>query len=615
VDFRILGPLEVAERGELVALGPAKQRAILGILLLHANEVVSSAHLIDELWGERPPPTAAKLVQVYVSQLRRALEVVGGEDVLRTRAPGYTVVVAPERLDAARFAALVSQARGLADRGALSDAVATYEEALSLWRGPVLADLAFESHARIQAERLVELHLAALGERIDCELALGHHAQLIGELESLTAEDPLHERFWSQLMLALYRSGRQSEALGAYHHARRTLRDEVGLAPGPELRRLEKAILAHDPGLELAQPNVRAATAAAPHTAEPRRRRWSRGLLVGAAAAIVAVALAAGVLLTHEARPVALASISRDSVGIVDTGRNALVGEIPLHTRPAAIAVDGSSLWVATKDEQTLLEIDLRTHKVLQTHGLGAEPTAVAAGGGFVWVLCGPAMILFQFDGATGTLMRRLEVVGRLPADRGRGYPLPPLGVRLTEPFDVAAGGGAAWLAYAGGVARVDARTGAVEQIQAGGSGGVAFGQDAAWTVGALRVGEPPLILRIDPASRAVTETIRRPKEVGEYGSGIAVDANAVWELHGSTIWMVDAITARVAAVIPLGHTAVDIGVGEGAVWTANEDGTVSRIDAKTGVVSGTIPLGNYPRRAYPVQLAVGHDAVWIAMH
>ena len=621
MEFRILGTLEVAARGTAVALGPAKQRAVLGILLLHANEVVSSERLIDDLWGDRPPPTATKLVQVYVSQLRRALGTVDGGDVLRTRPPGYTVVVAPEELDAARFEQLVARARALAEKDALSQAVATYDEALGLWRGTVLADLPLEAHARIQAERLMELRLAALGDRIDCELALGHHAQLIGELDSLAAEDPLHERFWAQLMVALYRSGRQAEALEAYHDARRILRDEVGLAPGPELHRLEKAILTHDPGLELTQPVARAAVAEPPRPAAPSRRRLDRRLLAGVAAVLVLLGLAgAAVLLSRRGGDgsVVLSSISRDSVGIVDPGRNALVGEIPLHTRPAAVAVGAESLWIGAKDDQTLVQVDPRTHEVIRTTGLGAEPTAIAVGDGFVWVLCGGAASLFQFHEATATLVRRVAVVGKLPVHPAKGYALPPLGVGLTEPFDVAAGGGAAWVAYAGAVARVDARTGALEQIHVGAGGGVAFGEGAAWALGAPWFGAPVVFSRIDPDSRAVTERIRPPEIGPRYGvAAVAAGANAVWAVSeaASTAWMVDVRTARVAAVIPLGHQPVDLAIGEGAVWTANEDSTVSRIDPKTGALTRTIPLGDYPRLAYPVHLAAGHGAIWLAMH
>jgi DNA-binding SARP family transcriptional activator/DNA-binding beta-propeller fold protein YncE len=626
VDFYILGPLEVVSHGTPVKLGPAKQRALLGILLLHANEVVSSEELIDEVWGERPPPTAAKLVQVYVSHLRRALEVAGGERVLRTRSPGYAAVLDPEQLDAARFTRLVSDARAQAEAGAIEEAVATYEEALGLWRGPVLADLAFESHACIAANRLAELRLGALGERIDGELVRGHHAQLIGELESLTAEHPLHERFWAQLMVALYRSGRQSEALGAYHQARRALLEQVGLAPGPELHRLEKAIFAHEPSLELERRDPRSVAAPlerpAP-SAETRRRifpteRRRRVQLAGAVALVVIVALASvAVVLPRGTDSAPLSAISPDSVGVVDPGRNALVAEIRLHTRPAAIAFGAGSLWVATKDDEALLRIDARTYDVTRAIGLGGEPTTIAVGDGYVWVLCGRARTLLQFDGETGDPVRRLSLSRKLRVTP-KGLALPPLGVALAEPFDLAAGGGAAWIAYPDVVWRVDAKTGAVEEIRAAAIGGIAFGEQAAWSVGSHSVGGPQAISRIDPRTHAVTDTIPPPNVGPELGvNGVAAGANAVWAIseQNGTVWKIDPRIGRVAAVIPLHHGPIDLAVGKRSVWTANDDGTLSRIDAGTGSLARTVPLGAYPRIAYPLQLAVSDRAVWVAVH
>jgi predicted ATPase/DNA-binding SARP family transcriptional activator len=245
VEFRILGPLEVADEGRAISLEAAKPRALLGVLLLHPNEVVSSERLIDELWGEQPPATAAKIVQTYVSQLRRAL----GPDVIVTRPPGYLLPLAEEALDAARFRLLSAEARRLAANGAPEQAERRYREALALWRGPPLADLAFASFARNELEQLAEERLEALNERIDCRLALGHHEQLSGELEALVEQHPYRERLRAQLMLALYRSGRQAEALAAYQDARRILSEELGLEPSSELQELERAILKQDPGL------------------------------------------------------------------------------------------------------------------------------------------------------------------------------------------------------------------------------------------------------------------------------------------------------------------------------------------------------------------------------
>ena len=256
--FRILGPLEVVEGDRSLPLGGPRQRALLAILILRANEVVSSERLADQLWGETPPPTAAKAIQVYVSKLRKLL----GEGRLLTRAPGYMVLADSSELDLSQFEQLVSRARQ-SDPAAAS---ALLREALALWRGPPLADLEYEAFAQTEISRLEELRLAVLEERIDADLTAGGHRDVLGELEALVTAHPLRERLAGQLMLALYRSGRQAEALGAYQDARRVLVEEMGLEPNPALQRLEKAILAQDPALD-PPPSPTGASAPAPERA------------------------------------------------------------------------------------------------------------------------------------------------------------------------------------------------------------------------------------------------------------------------------------------------------------------------------------------------------------
>jgi DNA-binding SARP family transcriptional activator len=257
VEFRILGPLEVVEEGRRLALGGPRQRALLAILLTRANEVVSNDRLIDELWGAQPPRAGTNALQYHVSQLRKTL---GRSDAIVTREPGYLIQVAPHELDLLRFEQLVEEARwASADKAAR-----LLRDALSLWRGQALADLASEPIAQAEILRLEELRLAALELRIETDLALGRHRELVGELEVLVLEHPLRERPRAQLMLALYRSGRQAEALDIYREGRRLLVDELGIEPGLELQELEKAILRHDPGLSSPGP---AATAPARRSA------------------------------------------------------------------------------------------------------------------------------------------------------------------------------------------------------------------------------------------------------------------------------------------------------------------------------------------------------------
>jgi DNA-binding SARP family transcriptional activator len=242
VEFRILGPLELTDGGRQLPLGRGKQKALLALLLLHANEVVSADRLIDELWGEAPPATVHNALQNYVSRLRKRL---GGERLL-TRSPGYFLRVEPGELDLASFEELLGRARTAGEPEATA---AHLSEALALWRGRALADFTFEPFAQSEIVRLEDLRLAAVEERIEAELALGRAAELVGELESLVAQHPLRERFRAQLMLALYRSGRQAEALEAYQAARETLVEQIGIDPGEELRDLQRRILEQDASL------------------------------------------------------------------------------------------------------------------------------------------------------------------------------------------------------------------------------------------------------------------------------------------------------------------------------------------------------------------------------
>jgi DNA-binding SARP family transcriptional activator len=252
VDFRILGPLEIWDEGTAVRLTGDRQRALLAVLLLHAGEVVSSDRLMDALWGDSPPASGAVALRVRVSQLRKALRDDGG--LLAPRAHGYVLRIEPGGLDLRRFERLVAEGERALAAGEPAPARERLGEALVLWRGPPLADFTYAPFAQQAIARLQELRLAAVALRIEADLALGRHAVLVAELESLVAEYPLRERFHAQLMLALYRSGRQAEALAAYRAARDRLIDEVGIEPGPELHELERRLLAQDPALELDAP-------------------------------------------------------------------------------------------------------------------------------------------------------------------------------------------------------------------------------------------------------------------------------------------------------------------------------------------------------------------------
>ena len=248
LEFGILGPLAAWDDGRELTLGGAKQRALLAVLVLRANEDVATAKIVDELWGERPPATAAKAVQVYVSQLRKLL----GASVVETRPAGYRLAVGRGALDVERFEDLLERGRLLVAEGAEHRAADVLREALALWRGPPLADFPYEPFAQNEIGRLEGLRLAALELRLQADLALGRAPEVVGELEGLVRDHPLRETLRRLLMLALYRSGRQADALSVYQEGRAALVDELGLDPSPALQQLERQILQHDPSLDLA---------------------------------------------------------------------------------------------------------------------------------------------------------------------------------------------------------------------------------------------------------------------------------------------------------------------------------------------------------------------------
>jgi DNA-binding SARP family transcriptional activator len=308
VEIRLLGPLEVDVSGRRLDLRRQKQRALLALLALHAGEVVSTDRLVDDLWGERPPKSAVGSLQNLVSELRKAL----GADVLVTRAPGYVLEVDRAQVDAHRFERLAQ------DR-------ATLREALGLWRGPALADLAFEPFAQGEIARLEELRAAAKEDLFDAELELGRHGAIVAELEAFVAEHPLRERPRAQLMLALYRSGRQADALEAYRSARETLVEELGIDPSPELQQLEHAILRHDPSLAFERPAAKAPT--------ERERRKTVTILF--ADVVDSSALAAGL------DPEVLRALMRSYFDVVRTVVERHGGTVEKFIGDAAMAVFG----------------------------------------------------------------------------------------------------------------------------------------------------------------------------------------------------------------------------------------------------------------------------------
>jgi YVTN family beta-propeller protein len=556
MEFRILGPLAVSSEGRELSLGGPKQRALLAVLLLHPNEVVSIDRLVDELWGERPPATALKVVQVYVSQLRKALRGRRGrgeeERVLVTRAPGYMLCVGPGQLDADRFEELVDQARQDLAAGRARRAAHMLLEALALWRGPALADFALEVFAQSEIARLEEARISAFEERIEADLALGRHSELVGELESLVTAHPLRERLRGQLMLALYRCGRQAEALAAYREARRLLVEELGLEPSQALQSLEKAILEQDPLLAVApvaeDDDLPPGVGTIPGELHSSRVRWlsrrhARAVVLTAMLLVAGGVAAAAVGLTRG--PTQLRSVPVNSLALIDASTGRLTRGIAVGARPVAVAVGEGSVWVANFDEQTLSRVDPVTRREQTRIPAGGAPTGLAVGGGFVWVT----------HGFVGTVSQIDPGLNRITATHQLGS----------------------------GVADV------------------AVAANAVWIVNGI----DGTVLRLDPATGARLRTIA----VGGSPSGVAADAHSVWIADGRSVVKVDMATNRVVARIALRHQATRVAVGGGAVWVSNNlDNVVTRIDIATGSAAVAIPVGKGP-----VGLAADAKAVWVA--
>jgi YVTN family beta-propeller protein len=601
MDFRILGPLEVRDGSRPLALGGEKQRALLAILLLDRNKVVSSDRLIDELWGESPPPGARRTLRAYVSKLRRAMGANGassavavdserkpGDGVLLTKAHGYVLQVAPGELDLERFRELADRGRDALATGRPEEAATLLRDALSLWRGPPLAEFAYERFAQNAIAQIEELRLGAAEERVEAELALGHARAVVGELRDLVVRHPLRERLHGELMLALYRSGRQAEALEVFQGFRRTLSEELGLEPGPGLQQLELAILTRDPALDLPTPPKApdAIGAGRPGAPAERARRHRRQAFLGAGALLLALVLVAVVVESSGGRAPPVV-IPGDAVGAISPSGGAIRTVVPLGTSPSAVATGDGAVWVASPNEDTVSRIDPAAGAVVQTIQVGSTPSGVAASPGAVWVANNDSDTVSRVDATVN------RVVQTIPVGNG--------------PTGVAVGYGSVWVANSsdGTLSRIDAISGDVtDTIALGGAGAT----DVAAGAGGLWVSDEAgdRVVRVDPQADQVTATIN----VGTGPTAIVVGFGSVWVANSldGTVSRIDPTTNTVAATIAVGDGAGAITVGRGAVWVANQyAGTVSWIDPVTGAVARTIAVGNLPQG-----LALAGGLLWV---
>jgi len=567
IDYRLLGTIEAAANGRVLDVGGRRQRALLAILLLSANAPVTRDTLIDKLWGDRAPSDAQHTLDVAVSRLRKALESAAGDRVVATRPGAYVLLAEPEHVDVRCFERVAAQGRRALAAGDPAEARDALRAALALWRGAPLSDVSGEQFAGPEIARLEEMRASVAEDLIEVELALGQHAEVLGELGLLVEANPLREQLAALLMIALYRSGRQPEALAVYQSARRALVDELGIEPGPELRRVERAILEQAVWLDVPRADRAAQQPAGtdhlPQRPAPARR--PRVLIAAGAGLTLAVVLA--LLVGGADGATARATAGPDTVGVIDTGRGVLEAVVKDVRRPGGVAYSDSSAWITDTARNLLLRANLRGWVVDPIH-VGPGPGAVAVGGGKVWVANQLNGTVSEVNPASNSVVARIHV-GNGPGAMTYGF-------------------GSVWVANTtdSTVSRIIAGGGRVAPIPTGSSpAGLAAGFGGIWV--ATATGR---VLFIDPRSDRVTRSL----PVGGAPVGVAVGGTSVWVAEsGGSVARLDPHTGRVLRT-RIGGTAKGIAFADGTVWITTGAGKVARLDPRTGAKS-FIRVGNQP--------------------
>jgi ABC-type transport system substrate-binding protein/DNA-binding SARP family transcriptional activator len=571
IGYRLLGPLEVTVDGTAVDLGGLKQRALLAILLLHANQPVHRDVLVDRLWGEHPPAGAGHAVNVYIWRLRKTLQSASQTPGVVTQQGAYLLQATEEQVDVVLFERLADEGRRALAAEAAGRASAVLGEALALWRGAPLADFRFEPFAQAEIARLEELRAGVAEDRIEADLALGRHAHVISELEALVAANPLRERLHQQLMIALYRCGRQADALAAYQKARRTLAEELGIEPCQPLRQLERAILDQDPSLD---PPPGTGSRRAPASANGRRPMPAaagrpKRLLAVTGAAAAGAALLAGGLAILPPTPASLQA-GPDTVAVIDGSRNTISAVVAGAGRPGGVAHGAGVTWVTDTADDQLLRVD-QAGRVVDRIPVGRGPGGVAAGFGEVWVAN-------QLDGTVSEV------------NPAAGRPVATIGVG-NGPVAVTIGSRSVWVANAtdSTLSRIDPASGHVLATVplASPPASLAAGAGGVWVASP----DSGQLLLVD----ARTDRVSRVFAVGGSPAGVAVGAGSVWaNLTGGFVARVDPATRSVRR-IRAGGSPAGIAYADGSVWAADaQHGSVSRIDPRTGSVR-SIRMGNAP--------------------
>ena len=579
--LRILGPFEACDdSGQPVRIPAGRERMLLAVLVLRRGEVVSTDALVETLWGDDPPSTAPKAVQGYVSHLRRLLDAAGAGGLLVTQHPGYVLRVEDAAVDARQFESLAARGWRELDDDPVA-ALATFEEGLALWRGPALGDFAYAEFAQREIQRLEELRLETVEGRFEAMLRLGRHGAVVAELESRVDEHPLRERLRGQLMLALYRSGRQAEALDVYRNGRRLLADELGLEPGTELQRLEKAILVQDPELDPPERPSRPGRPVAVPSEGASRRSRRRDLVMGSVVVLVAVAAALlGYLLVADDSPATIV-VTPPALVVIDPAENRVLASIKVGSKPAAVAAGGGAIWVGDSRDGTVTKVSSQTRAVVKTIGIGAPVVDLATGLGGVWAATGGFGEVVRIDSEIGAVTQRIALGD-------------PDDLVVPSVPSVGVGDGRVWAGVPDGLSRIDPRSGdVVENVSLGElqAQQIAVGGGAVWAT--------------TIANRAKRVEARTGRVTAEFYAGswvfaIALGGGATWIGGMQGVSKVDPDTGAALGSSPTVRSVSGVAFGEGAVWTTSEEvPEVTRLNPDSGVVEARIPMP-----------APGHDVV-----
>jgi DNA-binding SARP family transcriptional activator/ABC-type branched-subunit amino acid transport system substrate-binding protein len=588
--FGILGPLSVQDGSREVDVGGTRQRALLALLLLHRGEPVSAERIAEELWNGVPPPGAAKTVQVYVSRLRSVL----ADGLVARRGSGYAIDVDPAQLDAAEFERLVETGRVHLVDGDARAAREQLDRALALWRGTPFAGFEYESWSQTERRRLEELQLLAREERAEARLALGEADSLVPELQTLVAEHPLRERLRGQAMLALYRSGRQVEALELFQDGRRRLVEELGVEPGPELRRLQQQMLEHAPELGVV-----------PRRRPPPGARRARRLLAVGALLLAGAAAAA----TAELRSGRSTAIAANAIASLVPSNDRVRAQLQLPSPATDITLGGGAVWALSGDTGTITELDAGTNRLLATFAAGVRTVDLAYGGGKLWLLAsgtGPPHVAPATVTEIDPQSRAVVDTVALPEEPQAA---PFFYGHLPGAHLLAWAAGSVWATGPGGsVYRIDpAKERVVATVPDLTSQGIAAAGNVVWV--RLDQDGPIAFARVDTATNRAGKPVRTP--------AIGLHSPTSFAVGGGALWLPDTYTGQLFRITPgnppvvraaaIGVGVTSVALAGDSVWVGDEvHDTLTRLDARTDRVRRVV------RVPAPQSIAATASGVWV---